>query len=244
MSLKREFEKSGNFLFKYRSYIPLVLYLFATLAIWLDNDEFIPYQEYWWSLICLGVSGLGMIIRAIAIGHTPRGTSGRNTEKQIADHINTTGLYSVVRHPLYLGNFLMWLGLIIYVGSWEFLIFSVFFFWIYYERIMFAEKQFIGNKFGQEFEDWAAKTPAFIPKLNGYVKTGRNFNWRSVIRREYHGFFATILSFAIINCLKHLFYTNELMLDIEWMIGLGVGLFIYLTIRFVVKCTKWLEVKH
>ncbi|MGD9493037.1 MAG: hypothetical protein AB7V36_06750, partial [Bacteroidales bacterium] len=64
------------------------------------------------------------------------------------------------------------------------------------------------------------------------------------MRREYHGFFATILSFAIINFLKHLFYTKEPMLDIEWMIGLGAGLLIYLLVRFVVKCTKWLEVKQ
>jgi len=243
MSMIREFEKSGNRLFKYRSFIPLVLYVFAALAIWLDKDEFVPYQEYWWSLICLGVSAIGMMIRAIAIGYAPRGTSGRNTGKQIADTINTTGLYSVVRHPLYLGNFLMWLGLIIYVGSWEFLIFAVFFFWIYYERIMFAEERFIGGKFGQEFEDWAAKTPAFFPKCSGYVKTGRTLNWRSVMRREYHGFFATILSFAIINFLKHLFYTKEPMLDIEWMIGLGAGLLIYIFVRFVVKATRWLEVK-
>jgi hypothetical protein len=63
------------------------------------------------------------------------------------------------------------------------------------------------------------------------------------MRREYHGFFATILSFAIINFLKHLFYTKESRIDIEWMIGLGAGLLIYLFVRFVVKATRWLEVK-
>ncbi len=243
MSLIREFEKSGNRFFKYRSFIPVVLYVFAVLAIWLDTDELVSFREYWWSLICLGVSAIGMLIRAVAIGFAPRGTSGRNTGSQVADSLNTTGIYSVVRHPLYLGNFLMWLGLIIYVGSVEFIIFGVFFFWVYYERIMFAEEMFIGKKFGAAFDDWAAKTPAFFPKLTGYIKTGRKFNLKSVIRREYHGFYATVFSFALINFLKHLFYTAEPFLDIEWMIGLAVGTFIYLFTRFVVKATRWLEAK-
>ncbi|MGB8874133.1 MAG: hypothetical protein WCC75_12145, partial [Desulfobaccales bacterium] len=44
-------------------------------------------------------------------GLPPRGTSGRNTQGQVAETLNTTGIYSLVRNPLYLGNFLIWLGL-------------------------------------------------------------------------------------------------------------------------------------
>lgn len=240
MSLIREFEKRGNFLFKYRSFIPIVLYVFAILAIWLDKDEFFSYEEWWWSAICLFISTIGIIIRAITIGFTPKGTSGRNTEKQIADSLNTKGMYSIVRHPLYLGNFLMWLGLFIYVGSWEFLIFAIAFFWIYYERIMFAEERFIAEKFKGDFEAWADKTPAFFPKICGYVKTNSKFNWRSVLRREYHGIFALVFSFALINFCKHLIYNNKIHLDIEWMIGLGVTLVFYIVIRFLIKVVKWL----
>lgn len=44
------------------------------------------------------------------IGQVPKGTSGRNTSQQVADTLSTDGVYSVVRHPLYLGNFLMCMG--------------------------------------------------------------------------------------------------------------------------------------
>ncbi|NLL27934.1 MAG: DUF1295 domain-containing protein [Bacteroidales bacterium] len=56
----------------------------------------------------------------------PKGISGKNTEKQIADFLNTKGMYSIVRHPLYLGDFLMWLGLFIYIGRRK--IFAIVFF--------------------------------------------------------------------------------------------------------------------
>ena len=34
-----------------------------------------------------------------------KNTSGRNTHDQVADSLNTSGIYSIVRHPLYVGNF-------------------------------------------------------------------------------------------------------------------------------------------
>ena len=50
------------------------------------------------------------MIRIYTVGTTPAGTSGRNRDKQIAEKLNKTGVYSIIRHPLYLGNLLIWLG--------------------------------------------------------------------------------------------------------------------------------------
>ena len=242
MSLITEFSKTGNFFFKYRSYLPLFLYVIAIFTIWFDKDEFFPYQEWWWGLSCFLITACGMLVRALTIAYTPRGTSGRNADKQVAEQLNTKGIYSIVRHPLYLGNFLMWLGLITYVGSVEFLIFGIFFFWLYYERIMFAEEEFIHDKFGEDFEKWAANTPPFFPKLKKTKKSGVSFSIKNVIKREYHGFFASIISFSIINFVKHLFYQNKLDLDIEWIIALGGGFIIYITVRIIVKTTRWFHI--
>ena len=41
----------------------------------------------------------------------PAGTSGRNTAKQVADTLNTTGLYSLTRNPLYLGNAVIYMAI-------------------------------------------------------------------------------------------------------------------------------------
>jgi len=243
MSLVLEFEKTGNWLFKHRSYLPLILYIIVVPVLFVESDEFWSFQNPYWWVVCLVISFLGLFVRAITIGYAPQGTSGRNTGKQVADEINTKGIYSVVRHPLYLGNFLIWLGLIMYVGSVEFLIFSVFLFWIYYERIMFAEEQFIRKKFGEAYDLWAAKTPAFFPKLSEWVSANLSFSFKNVIKREYHGFFAIILSFTIIHILKHLFYYNNVNIDFTWRIIFFSGAFIYIVIRILVKTTTIFDVK-
>ncbi len=56
------------------------------------------------------ISFFGLALRVIVVGHAPYGTSGRNTREQVADTLNTTGMYSIVRHPLYLANYLIILG--------------------------------------------------------------------------------------------------------------------------------------
>jgi len=244
MSLIREFERTGNLLFRHRSYVPLFLYALVIPILYFTTDDFFPFSDYLWASACFFVSFSGQIVRALTIGFTPKNTSGRNTKAgQVAEQLNTRGMYSVARHPLYLGNFLMWLGLILYVGNIEFLIFSIFFFWIYYERIMFAEEQFISKKFGSVFHEWSEKTPAFFPKLKGYQKAGVSFSFRNILQREYHGFYATVISFSMIYMLKQYFQTGTIMPDRPWIIFFVIGTTIYLIIRIIVKTTSWLQVK-
>ena len=50
-------------------------------------------------------------MRFYTVGTTPKETSGRNTNQQVAAVLNSTGMYSMLRHPLYLGNYLIWVGL-------------------------------------------------------------------------------------------------------------------------------------
>lgn len=244
MSIIREFERTGNLLFRRRSYVPLILYILVVPVIWLESDEFFPFENYYWAIACFLVSFSGQIIRALTIGYTPQNTSGRNTkEGQVAEQLNIKGMYSIVRHPLYLGNFLMWLGLILYVGNVEFLIFSVFFFWLYYERIMFAEEQFISKKFGETFFKWAEKTPPFFPKLKGFQSAGVPFSLKTILKREYHGFYAAILSFTLVYLLKMYFYHGTFYISKPWLIFFLTGTLFYLTTRLIVKTTNWLNVQ-
>lgn len=244
MALAEEFEKTGNWLFRYRSYMPVVLYIMATAVIIFETKELISFHALWWNLVCFGVSVLGMIIRAVTIGYTPKGTSGRNTkEGQIAEALNTKGIYSVVRHPLYLGNFFMWLGVILYTGSPWFIIFCLAFFWIYYERIMFAEEQFIRKKFGDAYLEWSSRTPAFFPDFRKWQSSDLSFSYKNVMKREYSGFFGTIFSFAYINFIKNYFFDQQLWLDVKWQIGLIIGLIVLLILRSLKKYTHVLHVE-
>ena len=106
MALVDSWEKQGNFLFKYRGQIPVLLFLIAIPFLYYTPDVNFIVQFYW-NVVSVLVSILGFAIRFYTIGTTPKGTSGRNTKEQIAEFLNSTGIYSVVRHPLYLGNYLM-----------------------------------------------------------------------------------------------------------------------------------------
>ncbi|MCK7542256.1 MAG: isoprenylcysteine carboxylmethyltransferase family protein [Marinilabiliales bacterium] len=90
---------------------------------------------------------------------------------QLADELNTTGIYSVVRHPLYVGNFLMWLGPVLFLRSVWCIIIFVLAFWIYYERIIFAEEQYLRRKFGEAYDTWAFRVKAVIPGFRHYTKS-------------------------------------------------------------------------
>jgi protein-S-isoprenylcysteine O-methyltransferase Ste14 len=202
MALQEEFEKQGLWLFTYRGILPLIILVIGTilyLRTEIYPESFIleetPYEIYF-ETFCLLVSIFGLIIRIYTVGHSAKNTSGRNTEEQVADSINTTGIYSTVRHPLYLGNFFMWLGPAIITGNFWFVVAFGFFYWIYYERIMYAEEQFLRKKFGTLYTDWAEKVPAFIPSFKNFVKPSLPFSWKKVIKKEKNGLAAVFLIFA------------------------------------------------
>jgi protein-S-isoprenylcysteine O-methyltransferase Ste14 len=204
MALQEEFEKQGNWLFKRRGYLPL-FFLFGGLALYLwraylhDNTPNAQYVMYktWYETGCLCFSVIGLVIRIFTIGYTAKNTSGRNTSGQLADTLNTTGIYSIVRHPLYLGNYLMWTGLaLLTCNAWFVMIYSLIY-WLYYERIMFAEEQFLRKKFGDAYLHWAAKTPAFLPNLQKFRRNDLSFSGKKVLKKEKNGFCALFLLFAL-----------------------------------------------
>lgn len=247
MALIEEFEKTGNWLFRWRSFLPLALYILASIVIATDSDSDHPLFSLAWSTTCLIIAMLGQIIRAITIGYTPKGTSGRNTkEGQVAEVLNQKGVYSMVRHPLYLGNFFMWLGLILYVGNLWFTITCSLLFWLYYERIMLAEEQFLLRKFGVHYEKWASETPPFVPSLSKYSPSNESFSMRNVLKREYSGFFAVFLSFSLLDAIKNyvhlgLYHWSEIISPF-WFSLLGFNLPLFLVLRFLKKNTRILDV--
>ncbi len=241
-------DRSGNWLFRWRSFLPLVLYVMAFTLILLNMDKDANHENLNWIWTCVGVSLFGLIIRAFTIGFTPAGTSGRNTkEGQVAEALNTKGIYSMCRHPLYLGNFFMWLGIIMYVGNHWFTVACVLLFWLYYERIMFAEEYFLRKKFGDKYLYWSDKVPAFFPKLTAYKSSGVGFSLRNVLKREYNGFFAVFLSFALLDALKnYLFYKSFRLEDILnpfWQWALIISFVVFLVLRTMKKQTSLLDVK-
>lgn len=243
MPLREEFEITGNWLFKRRSWLPLLLFPFAIAVLYFHPEKtYSCVTNTVWGAFCLFVSFLGLFVRAITVGHTPKGTSGRNTDKQMAACLNHTGIYSVVRHPLYLGNFLMWLGLFLFIGIWWFVAICALAYWLYYERIMFAEEEFLRRSYPNTYESWAKHTPAFIPRLTGWQAASLPFSLRNVLKREYNGVLAMVLSFTILNACSHFFNRSHFQVDVFWQIVLGVGTLTFIILRSLKKYTTVLEI--
>jgi hypothetical protein len=184
------------------------------------------------------VSFLGQYIRAVAIGTSNKNTSGRNTKEQVAEALNTKGIYSTVRHPLYLGNYFMWIGIVVYTFNiWLILLVSLMF-WLYYERIMFAEERFLERKFGQSYVDWSMKVPAFWPGFKNYEKTSIPFSMKTIMRREYSGVTATILGFVFIDFFRDWFSSGQVQFKLSYAIVIFIALLISLIFRTLKHNTK------
>jgi protein-S-isoprenylcysteine O-methyltransferase Ste14 len=208
MALIHSLEENGNRLFKNRGIIPLYILILALPIMLFGNSFFyntvspelgegiIKPIVFIFSLL---ISIFGLVVRCYAIGTTPHGTSGRNTDKQVAKQLNSKGIYSIVRHPLYLGNYLMWAGFLLFTFDIQLFIIVSLVYWLYYERIMFAEERYLEKQFGNSYIDWSLKVPAFIPAFKQFEKSEIPFSLKTVLRREYSGFFAMTLIYTVVD---------------------------------------------
>jgi len=186
---------------------------------------------------------LGFFIRFYTIGTTPKGTSGRNTKKQVAEVLNSTGIYAIVRHPLYLGNYLIWIGIATFVFNLLFILLISLIFWIYYERIMFAEERFLEKRFGEEYLNWSNRIPAFIPNFSLYKKSLIPFSIKSVLRREYSGILSCVIGFCFVNVLRN-YKIGEELFSKNMIYILGGTLIISIFLRIIKRNTQILNEKN
>ena len=244
MKMVDSFESSGAWLFRHRSFMPLCAV--PLLAVGLLQFRYIQdnhFKTELWTVLCFLVSLSGLAVRVLTIGFVPKRTSGRNTRDQVAASLNTTGIYSQLRHPLYLGNFLAVLGFALFFHSpWIPIVLSCVYA-LYYERIMFAEEKFLGERFGLDFERWAAGTPAFLPRFRGWVPAARSFCWRTALRREYTGLLLVVGGFASLHILSDSLAEGKPRIDAQWLGVLVGAVFIYVLLRSMKKHTKLLSVK-
>ena len=228
--LKTEFCTYGNWLFKRRGYLPLFLFavLIALMAVSAQDaprHESLPGQLF--EYLCFSISVLGLCIRMVVLGVVPEKTSGRNTNSQVAEALNTDGVYSVVRHPLYLGNFFIYLGLSLFPGNWWFAIIFCLLFWIYYERIMFAEEDFLERKFGEAYRTWAAQTPAFFPRLRRWKWPRRRFRILNALRRDRSAILGLAIGYGVLEATERITLGEDITGDWFWAGLVVAGLILY-----------------
>lgn len=244
MGMREEFEAAGTWLFRRRGYLPLLLFpmlLVAAAGSGATPDALTAGPA--WVALCLGVALAGLALRVATVGFVPKDTSQRNRGRPQAEALNTTGLYSVVRHPLYLGNYLMWLGVALFPRAWWAPVIVSLVFWLYYERIMFAEEEYLRRRFADEYLVWAAVTPVFLPRLRGWRAPAERFCPLTVLRREHSSLLVLIASFSALEMVSQHAVTGRLTLNPPWAAALAVTLALCLGLRTIKHRTRLLHVE-
>ncbi|MBI4725733.1 isoprenylcysteine carboxylmethyltransferase family protein [candidate division TA06 bacterium] len=183
MALKQNL---GNLFFKWRSYTPIPLLLAALIFA----------KPTWWSLaLGIAVTFLGEFIRIWAVSYA--GGSTRTLSPDVGRLI-TGGPFGYVRNPLYVGNFLVSLGMCLaaWPSKWSLVIQNyapipwllILFlpaFALQYGFIVALEEETLTAKLGQEFRTYCQNVPRWLPRLTPY---GPSFpeqgNTRAAFRAE------------------------------------------------------------
>ena len=109
----------------------------------------------------------GALLRFWARGHFVKGK------------LFTTGPYSIVRHPLYLGSTLAMIGVLCILNHplhWFIMIPLIIFF---HGIAMFYEEQSLAARFGEQWQEYQKGVPAIIPsiKLSSLRDTAGGWSW-------------------------------------------------------------------
>jgi protein-S-isoprenylcysteine O-methyltransferase Ste14 len=188
--------KIGQFFFKTRSYTPIPFLLFIILLA----HPTIASLIFGYAFILAGEA-----VRLWGVGYVGFITRTRNI--RAADTLVTNGPYAYMRNPLYLGNFLLSLGVCIALNAampWI-LAAYVILFAIQYYFIIKLEEEALEIKFGEKYVKYKNAVPVFLPVLKSYPeKTGIRFSLQTALRNEKHTF-TTIFVMMIISCLFFLF---------------------------------------
>lgn len=150
----------------------------------------------WRSLWLGGIIALaGALLRLWAAGHIVKGRE-----------LTRTGPYAFTRNPLYLGSFIMALGVVIGGNQYWLLPVFVLFFLVVYIPVMRAEEMELISGYTDEYMAYCRNVPLFLPRLGSSRYSSSGFQWSRVTRnREHHSFLGFVLVEAVL-ILKYLFF--------------------------------------
>ena len=219
--------KLGNFLFKHRSFTPVPLIVLVFIV-------FKPIDMGGQNIVVnvggLFLSLLGEIIRIISVGYAYAGTSGRESYLR-AENLNITGIYSIVRNPLYIGNFFMFTGLVaVFSNIYALLVFGVFLVLQYYFVIL-AEENYLIETYGKDYEAYCTRVRRIIPTFKDYKRNQNPFNLRKVVLKENDSVFNMLVMYVLVLLYKERVFTG------------GIGEPFYYIIPGVVLITGYMIIK-
>ena len=149
-----------QFFFRNRSFTPIP---FALLIIYFAgaNNSF----RFMGFILLL----TGETIRIWAVSHAGSATRTRNVG---APSLCSSGPYAHSRNPLYVGNMLMYIGIVLIAGvpnGFFMVMVTTVFFLIQYTLIISLEEETLDTLFGNEYMDYKKNVPPIIPRLSPWT---------------------------------------------------------------------------
>ncbi|MGD2086995.1 MAG: isoprenylcysteine carboxylmethyltransferase family protein [Candidatus Aminicenantes bacterium] len=223
--------KVGNVLFKWRSFTPIPL---IALVFIIFKPVNLQEKNILINLSGIIISFLGETIRIFAVGYSFTGTSGRETFLR-ADALNTTGIYSIVRNPLYIGNFLMFTGIVIVFSNvFAVLVFVVFLILQYY-FIILSEESFLKEKYAEPYESYCSQVRCILPTFKNYKGNQNPFSLKKVIFKENDSIFNMLMMFLLVLLYKEWRFTGRIVQPILYIIPGGILIIVYVIIKILKK---------
>jgi protein-S-isoprenylcysteine O-methyltransferase Ste14 len=148
---------------KKRKIIPPAYLMMALLLMWLANRYFPVYQyvqpPFAYSGIILVLSGI--IMAAISAGMFKKADTGIEPFDE-ATTLVTRGFYRYTRNPMYLGMFLILMGVAVLLGSAGAVLPVVFFVLVIRYNFVAGEERFLEAAFRQKYLDYKDKVRRWI----------------------------------------------------------------------------------
>jgi protein-S-isoprenylcysteine O-methyltransferase Ste14 len=172
----------GATLFRYRSWLPLI-FLGVPLVMAGSTS---PFQ--WEVGLALIVIGEAIRLAGVAAAGSVTRRRSRNVQRLV-----TYGIFAWCRNPLYIGNFLIWMGFVTISGVLWFLPIAIVLFAVEYELIVRYEEGVLESTFGREYLDYKNETPRWLPRPpRGEVPRGQH-NWGEAWKSEISTFLQYIV---------------------------------------------------
>jgi len=240
MEQKNWFIRIGDFFFKYRNLLfPLTL---ATLfLVRLPVHEYLGMEwlESVKDILAVLVVFAGLALRASVIGFAYIKRGGLN--KQVyADTLVKEGFFSSCRNPLYVGNLIIYFGVVLMHGAPLVIVLGMAFFVFVYSAIVAAEEFFLRNKFGEEFAAYCKDVPRWGFKLDRLRAATQDmeFSLKRVIAKDYTTVTNAVIALTAIEFLEQVIYYPEVGERVSYVPLLGIIILMVATAYGIRKLKK------
>jgi protein-S-isoprenylcysteine O-methyltransferase Ste14 len=184
----------GGWLFRHRTWLPLPAAL-AILTLRIGQAAPSPFLAG----AGVAVTTLGELLRLWAVHQI--GAISRTRSERLGPLV-LSGPFALIRNPLYVGNIALWIGFaltarLIWLVPVIFVLLA-----LEYHAIVRWEETLLESRLGQEYRDYAARVPRWIPSLNrgqrGLRRGTEGFSWSATLFSERGTLIAIALGYVVL----------------------------------------------